>query len=137
MLKLQHNCTYLTCQQSNAQNSPSQASIVHELRTSICLSQIQKGREKKRKEKAEETKIKLLTCIGTWKNQDNSIKTSTALLTIPKPWAVWITTNWKILKDTGIPDCLTCLLRNLYAGQEATVRIRHETTDWFKIGKGV
>ena len=44
---------------------------------------------------------------------------------------------WKILKEIGIPDHLTCLLRNLYAGQEATVRTRHETTDCFKIGKGV
>ena len=44
---------------------------------------------------------------------------------------------WKILKDMGIPDHLTCLLRNLYAGQEATVRIRHGTMDWFQIGKGV
>ena len=44
---------------------------------------------------------------------------------------------WKILKETGIPDHLTCLLRNLYAGQEATVRIGHGTTDWFQIGKGV
>ena len=44
---------------------------------------------------------------------------------------------WRILKEMGIPDHLTCLLRNLYAGQEATVRTRHGTTDWFKIGKGV
>ena len=44
---------------------------------------------------------------------------------------------WKILKEMGIPDHLTCLLGNLYAGQEATVRTEHETTDWFKIGKGV
>ena len=44
---------------------------------------------------------------------------------------------WKILKDMGIPDHLTCLLRNLYASEEATVRTRHETTDWFQIGKGV
>ena len=44
---------------------------------------------------------------------------------------------WKILKEMGIPDHLTCFLRNPYAGQEATVRIRHETTDWFQIGKGV
>ena len=50
---------------------------------------------------------------------------------------VWITTNWKTLKMTGIPDHLTCLLRDLYAGQEVTVRTRHGTTDWFKIGKGV
>ena len=44
---------------------------------------------------------------------------------------------WKILNEIGIPDHLTCLLRNLYAGQEATVRTRHKTTDWFQIGKGV
>ena len=44
---------------------------------------------------------------------------------------------WKILKEKGIPDHLTCLLRNLYAGQEATVRTGHGTTDWFQIGKGV
>ena len=44
---------------------------------------------------------------------------------------------WKIFKEMGTPDHLTCLLRNLYAGQEATVRAEHETTDWFKIGKGV
>ena len=54
-----------------------------------------------------------------------------------KPLTVWITINWKILKQMGIPDHLTCLLRNLYAGQEATVRTGHETTDWFQIGKGV
>ena len=48
-----------------------------------------------------------------------------------------ITTNWKILKEMGLPDHLTCLLRNLYAGQEATVRTRHGTTDLFQIGKGV
>ena len=50
---------------------------------------------------------------------------------------VWITTNWKILKEMGIPDHLTCLLRKLYAGQEATVRTGHGKTDWFQIGKGV
>ena len=50
---------------------------------------------------------------------------------------VWITTNWKILREVGIPDHLTCLLHNLYAGQEATVRTGHGTTDWFQIGKEV
>ena len=53
-----------------------------------------------------------------------------------KPLTVWITINWKIRKEIGIPDHLTCLLRNLYAGQEATVRTGHGTTDWFQIGKG-
>ena len=55
----------------------------------------------------------------------------------PKPLTVWITTNRKIVKETKIPDHLTCLLRNLYAGQEATVRTRHRTMDWFIGGKGV
>ena len=55
---------------------------------------------------------------------------------MPTPLTVWITINWKILKEMGIPDLLTCLLRNLYAGQEATVRTGHGTTDWFQIGKG-
>ena len=50
---------------------------------------------------------------------------------------MWITTNWKILKEVGISDHLTCPLRNLYAGQEATVRTRHGTMDWFQIGEGV
>ena len=59
------------------------------------------------------------------------------LLTTPKPLIVWITTNWKILQEMGIPDHLTCLLRNPYAGQEVTVKTRHGTTDWFQIGKGV
>ena len=56
---------------------------------------------------------------------------------MPKPLTLWITINWKILKEMGLPDHLTCLLRNLYAGQEATVRTGDETTDWFQIGKGV
>ena len=65
-------------------------------------------------------------------------KTSTyALLAMPKPLTVWTTTNWKILKEKGIPDHLTSLLRILHAGQEATVRTGYGTTDWFQIGKGV
>ena len=56
---------------------------------------------------------------------------------MPKPLTVWITTNWKILKVMGITDHLTCLLRNLYADQEATVRTGHGTNDQFQIGKGV
>ena len=54
-----------------------------------------------------------------------------------KPLTVWSTTNWKILQEMGISDHLTCLLRNLYAGQEATVRNGHGTKDWFQIRKGV
>ena len=56
---------------------------------------------------------------------------------MPKPLTVWITINWKILKKMGIPDHLTCLLRNLYTGQEATVRTGHGAIDWFQIRKGV
>ena len=54
-----------------------------------------------------------------------------------KPWTVWTTTNSGKYSEMGIPDHLTCLLRNLYAGQEATVRTGHGTTDWFQIGKGI
>ena len=89
-------------------------------------------------EKPEEPKIKFPTSPGSSKKQESSRKTSiSALLTTPKPLTVWITTNWKILQEMGIPDHLTCLLRNLYAAQEATVRTGHGTTDWFQIGKGV
>ena len=69
-------------------------------------------------EKAEKPEIKLPTSYGSSKMQESSSKTSiSALLTMPKPLTVWITTNWKILKEMGIPDHLTCLLRNLYACQ--------------------
>ena len=72
--------------------------------------------------KAEEPEIKLPTSVQPPKKQESSRKASTsALLTMPKPLTVWITTNWKILKEMGIPEHLTCLLRNLYADQEATV----------------
>ena len=89
-------------------------------------------------EKTEEPAIKLSTSAGSWKKKESSRKTSiSALLTMPKPLTVWITINWKILKEMGIPDHLICLLRNMYAGQEATVRTGHGTTDWFQIEKGV
>ena len=88
--------------------------------------------------KAEEPEIKLPTSAGSSRKQESSRKTSTsALLTTLKPLTVWMTTNWKILQEMGIPDHLTCFLRNLYAGQEATGRNGHGTTDWFQIGKGV
>ena len=96
-------------------------------------------------EKAEEPEIKLPTSAWSWKKQESSRKTSiSALLTMPKPLTVWTTINCadhnklcKTLKEMGIPDHLTCLLRNLYPGQEAIVRTGHGTTDWFQIGKGV
>ena len=78
------------------------------------------------------------TVHGVTKSQTRlSDFTHSALLTMLKPLTVWITTNWKILQVMGISDHLTCLLRNLYAGQEATVRTGHGTTDWFQVGKGV
>ena len=89
-------------------------------------------------EKTEEPEIKLPTSIGSLKKQETSRNISTpALLTTPKPLTVWFKTNWEILKEMGIPDHLTCLLRNLYADQEAIVRTGHGTTDWFQIGKEV
>ena len=89
-------------------------------------------------EKPEEPEIKLPTSAGSSKKQESSRKSSISdLLTMPKPLTVWITINWKILKEMVIPGHLTCLLRNLYAGQEATVRTGHGTMDWFQIGKGV
>ena len=88
-------------------------------------------------EKPEEPEIKLRTSIASLKKQESYRKTPTsALLTLPRPLTVWITTNcgkfWKRWEYQT-----TCLLRSLYTGQEATVRTGHGTTDWFQIGKGV
>ena len=89
-------------------------------------------------EKEEEPEIKLPTSIGSSEKQESSRKTSTAAsLTTPKPLTVWMTTNWKVLKEMGISDHLTCLLRNLYRDYEAVLRTGHGTTDWLKTGKGV
>ena len=84
------------------------------------------------------TRNQIANILWIIKKKENSIKTSTsALWTMSKPLIVWITTNWKILKEMGIPDHLICLLRNLYAGQEAAVRTGHGITDWFQIRKGI
>ena len=91
-------------------------------------------------EKAEEPEIKLPTSTGSSKKQESSRKTSTSVLLTLYAKAFDCVDHkklWKILKEMGIPDHLTCLLRNLYAGQEATVRTRHGTTDWFQIRKGI
>ena len=86
-------------------------------------------------EKAEEPEIKLPTSAGSSKKQESSRKTSiSALFDYAKAFDHKL---WKILQEMGIPDRLTCLLRNLYAGQEAAVRTEHGTTDWFQIRKGV
>ena len=84
-------------------------------------------------EKAEEPEIKLPTSIGSSKKQESSI-----VIDYGKAFdCVDHNKLWKILKEMRIPDCLTCLLRNLYAGQEPTVRTGRGTTDWFQIEKGV
>ena len=90
-------------------------------------------------EKAEEPEIKLPAFAGSSKKQESSRKTSiSALLTYAKAFdCVDHNKLWKILKEMGIPDHLTCLLRNLYASQEATLRSGYGTMDWFQIGKGV
>jgi len=105
------------------------ASTVCEPRTCRCSSWI----------KAEEPEIKLPTSVGSLKKQESSRKTYTsASLTILKPLTVWITTNCgKSLKEMGMPDYLTCHLRNLYASQETTARTGHGATDRFQIGKVV
>ena len=87
-------------------------------------------------EKAEEPEIKLPISTGSWKNQESSRKTYiSALLTMPKPWTVWITRNCGKFLEMGIPDHCTCLLRNLYVGQEARVRTGQEQQTGSKLGK--
>ena len=91
-------------------------------------------------EKTEEPEMKLPTSVGSQKKQESSRKTYiSALMTIYNKSFDFVDHNklWKILQEMRIPDHLTCLLRNLIAGQEATVRTGHGTTDWFQIGKGV
>ena len=112
MLKLLYNCTHLTCQKSNAQNSPSQASKVCEPSTSRCSSGFQKRQRNQRS--------KLPTSIGSQKKQENSRK-NICFTDYAKDFnCVDHNKLWKILKEMVIPDHLTCLLRNLCAGQEAS-----------------
>ena len=89
--------------------------------------------------KTEEPEIKLPTSTGSSKKQESSKKNIYfCFIDYTKAFdCVDHKKLWKILQEMGIPDHLTCLLRNLYAGQEATVRTGHGTTDWFQIGKGV
>ena len=86
--------------------------------------------------KGTRTRNQIANICSIIEKSESSRKTS-ALLTTPKPLTVWITTNWTILHKMGILDHLTCLLRNLYASQEATVRTERGITDWFQIRKGV
>ena len=89
-------------------------------------------------EKAEEQEIKLPTSAGSWRAREFQKNIYFCFIDYAKAFdCVDHNKLWKILQEVGIPDHLTCLLRNLYAGQEATVRTGHGTTDWFQIGKGV
>ena len=119
-----------TVAQSNAQNFPSQASVAREPWTSRCSSWFRKGRGARDQitnirwiiEKARDFKKNIYFCFIDYAKAFD-----------------WVDHNklWEILKEMGIPDHLTCLLRNLQPGQEATVRTEHGTTDWFRIGKRV
>ena len=131
MFKLPRNCTHLTCQQSNAQNFPSKASTVRKSRTSRCSSWIQERQRETRDqtanilwitEKAKEFQKNTYSCFNDYAKAFDCVNHNKL---------------WEIFQKTGILDHLTCLLRNLHAGQEATVRPGHETMDWFQIGKGV
>ena len=130
VFKLQHNYTHLTCQQNNSQNSPSQASTVHEPSTSGCSSWIQKTQKNQDQianigwviEKARQFQKNIYFCFTDGAKAFDCVDHSKLS---------------KIPKEIGIPDHLSCLLRNLHAGQETAVRTRLGTTDWFQIGKGV
>ena len=130
MLKLPHNCTHFTHSWSNAQNSPSEASTVRELRTSDVQAGFRKGRGTRDQipsihwiiEKVRGFQKNIYICSIDYTKAFDCVDHNKV---------------WKILQEMGIPDHLTCLLRNLYAGQEATVRTGHGTTVWFQIGKGV
>ena len=90
-------------------------------------------------EKAEDPEIKFPTSAGSWKKQESFRKTFyVCIIDYPKAFdCVDHNKLWEILQEMGLPDHLTCLLRNLYAGQEAKVRTGLGKTDWFQIGKGV
>ena len=130
MFKLPHNCTHLTCQQRNAQNSPSQTSTEHEPRTSRCSSWFQK-RQMNQRSNCQHPLDHIKGKRVPEKNFTSASLTTKVFVCVDH------NKLWKILKEMGIPDHLTCLLRNLYAGQEATDRIKYETIYWFQIGKGV
>ena len=88
-------------------------------------------------EEAEEPETRLPIFTGSWIKQEDSRKISTFASVQHERPCVDCNKLWEILQGMGIPDYLTCILRNLYVVQEAAVRIKHRTTDWFKIGKGV
>ena len=125
VFRLPYNCTHSTCWQGYTQKPSSQASAECEPRNSSVQAVFQRGRG---------TNIHWI--IKKARRFQKNIYF--ASLTMLKPLTVCITIKlWKILKEMGAPDHITCLLRNLHAGQEGTVRTGHGTADWFQIGKAV
>ena len=118
MFKLLHNCTHLACEQSNAQNSSSQASTVRKL----WFPDVQAGIRRQRNQRSK--------CQHRWITEKaKELQKNICFIDYTKAFdCVDHNKLWKILKEMGIPDHITCLLRNLYAGQEATVKIRRGTT---------
>ena len=134
MFTLPYNCAHFTCQQDIAQNPSSKASAVREPRISRCTSWVYKRQRNERSLDWTGSNIHWITEIARefQKNIDF------CFIDYSKPFdCVDHNKLWKILQEMGIPDHLTCLFRNLYAGQEATVRTGHGTTDWFQIGNKV
>ena len=131
IFKLPHNCTHFTHQQNNAQNFPSEASTQWELRASRCSSWIQKRQRNQRSNCQHPLDHKKSKRIP-----EKNI--NFCFIDYAKTFdCVDHNRLQKILKKMGLPDHLTCLLRNLYAGQEATITTGHGTMDWFQIWKGV
>ena len=124
MFKLPHNCTHLTHYQSNAQNPQNQDRLQQYMNRE--LPDVQAGFTKGR-----ETRDQIVNICWIVEKARGFQKNIYFCFTDYAKTFVWITKNWKILKEMGIPDHLTCLLRNLYVGQEATVRTGHGMTDWF------
>ena len=131
MFKLLYNYAHFTCQQGYVQNPSSQALAVLERRTSRSTNCIQKRQRNQtsnsqhsldHKESKRVLEKKIYFCFIDYTKTFDCVDQNKL---------------WETLKEMRIPDHLICLLRNLYAGQEATVRTRHGITDWFKIGKGV
>ena len=130
MFKLPHNCTHLIHQLSNAQNSPSQASAICDRELPDAQAGFRKGRETRDQianihwimEKAREFQKNIYFCFIDYAKAFDCVDHKKL---------------WEILKEMGIPGHVTGLLRNLYAGQEATVRTGHGKTEWFQIGKRV
>ena len=130
MLKLSYKCTHFTCQQSNTQNSLRKASTICELRT----LDVQIGFRKRQRNQ----RLNCQHLLDHRKSKRVQKNIYFRFIDYAKFFdRVDHNKLWKILQEMGIPDHLTCLLSNLYAGQEATVRTGHGTMDWFQIGKGV